>query len=178
MQFSLNTPALERLLGGDSEIDIQARHQIVKAFEDKHLKQLAANFANPQVQAAVGAKVTETVREMLDVEKILDQQWPTVVGRLRTMINEHVDKRVEWAINESLNVQLNNRVQLFERLISQRLDAAIKDQCRTQATKLVSDALAAGMQAGMQAAQTHIDNCIGSLTLPTVPDNHRIITTR
>lgn len=67
IKIQLTLPALERLLGGDSALEIELRHQVASQFADKHLKPL---INSPELRQAVndikeaGAKlVKETLRK-------------------------------------------------------------------------------------------------------------------
>lgn len=45
MKLELNGPALERLIGGDTEVELHLRKQIVHNFAKKHLKVVAEQEA-------------------------------------------------------------------------------------------------------------------------------------
>ena len=153
MKMELNLPALERLIGGDSEIELKLRQQIVKVFEDHHLRKLASNMMQPQVMAVIKEKVNETVKEELDIPKMTDDLWPTISRRLREMIWEEVRRSVSAAV-ESITAEFitQQRTQLMGTLLDQ-LRAELTRSLRTEVQAIVKSAMAAGTSAAMLHAE-------------------------
>lgn len=153
MKMELNLPALERLIGGDSEIELKLRRQIVKVFEDHHLKQLATNMMQPQVIAVITEKVNATVKEELDIPRMADDLWPTISAKLRELIWGEVRTQVRAAV-ESVTAEFitQQRTQLMSTLLSQ-LQAELTRSLRTEVQAIVKSAMTAGTNAAMLHAE-------------------------
>lgn len=65
LRLHLNAAALERLLGGDAEVEIRLRHQIVNEFARKHLKVIADSEAVREATKALRAVFDQEVRERI-----------------------------------------------------------------------------------------------------------------
>lgn len=106
MKLTLNLPALERLLGGDTDIEVQMRQQIVEEFTRKHLK--------PLINDPLIRKLHTSLEEEIKKE-VGTQVWDTT-GKL----TPHLQKRVDDLITESVKNAITKAAsQSFETLIKQ-----------------------------------------------------------
>ncbi len=150
MKLELNLPTLERLIGGESEIELALRHQIVKAFEKRYLKQIANTEATRLAGKEVLQLVDAAVKEATDVDGIVANVWPVISNRLRRMVNEAVEQHIEVAIRTHLNQRIDQqRYQLLnevDRKVRESIDRRIKEEV----DRRVHEALTAGIQAAVQ----------------------------
>jgi hypothetical protein len=65
MKLSLNLPALERLIGGDGEIEVELRHQIVKEFTKKYLKGIVDSSVFQSYQRELLEELRKAVKEVV-----------------------------------------------------------------------------------------------------------------
>lgn len=90
--IQLNLPALERLIGGDSEIELELRHQVVENFAKQHLKPLI----NDKFIAQIRKEIEEQIKTWVGFQNGYNQ----VVGKYRNEIREPVRKLVMEAVDE------------------------------------------------------------------------------
>ena len=82
--LNLSLPALERLLGGNTELEISARQQIVESFCRRYLKTIANSEATRNtleaIRRTIGDSVSKIVREVAE-EKLgvtVEGSWKKV----------------------------------------------------------------------------------------------------
>lgn len=107
MILQLNLPALERLLGGDSEIEVQLRHQIVQQFTKKHLLQV---IKDPLIQKLK----TEMEKE---IEQYVGKEvWSSGYG-----FTIHIQERIKELIRKASEVEIKKFVsETFAQLAKER----------------------------------------------------------
>lgn len=122
--------AIERLIGGDTELELQLRQSVVEAFAKKHLKQLSVDPVIENVATALKSEVTSLLLQKVPVK---DNYGRT---DFRIELNGLGKKVFDEKIKHFLDVDLPVYVsQLFETsAIKKRID----DQVERQA-KLISD---------------------------------------
>lgn len=108
MKIELTLPALERLIGGDAEIEISARKQIVQEFARRHLKEVAESETYLQAISEVKNIVNDLVKNHLGIENIATSHlWPTISQRLKMMVdktvNDSIDKAIEAVIQDKID---------------------------------------------------------------------------
>ena len=132
MKLELNMPALERLIGGDSEIELELRKQIVQEFAKRHLISVAEIASYQAVVEAVKQHVNAYVKEQLGIENLLGCHWPTMDQRLSYMIKDLVDKRAQAAVDEALKkvieYQKNYWPRDIERVVKKELERRIEEE--------------------------------------------------
>lgn len=83
--------ALERLIGGDSQLEIEARNNIVQDFAKKYLK--------VQIDYAIGSAAKETINQVLKEENYLDTKfYNTLTPQFKEVIKRQVDKYINELI--------------------------------------------------------------------------------
>jgi hypothetical protein len=132
--------ALERLIGGDSELEIEIRSSIVQEFSKKHLKSIAQSYsswAKDLVESAVynyleshlgkwtvgrwGPKTFElNVKTKMALEdscgEFLKETLQRVVNEkveskdLETTVQKYVDAKFDTAINNLVNRKVNDKI--------------------------------------------------------------------
>lgn len=83
--------ALERLIGGDSQLEIEARNSIVQDFAKKYLK--------VQIEHYIDNAARSTVVEVLKEENYLDTKfYNTLTPQFKEVIKRQVDKYINELI--------------------------------------------------------------------------------
>lgn len=146
-----NLEALERLIGGDSEVEVEIRNSVVQKFADKHLKALANSDMITKFCNSLGATIQKDLHEQANnqigtiktnwvgaVEKVtLHPSCKSEIESLvRTQVDDMIRKSVEdaikfWANDAEIEKRVEKRMEYFaeERIkteVKQRLDAAFK----------------------------------------------------
>lgn len=145
MHVSLTLPALERLIGGETEIEVHLRQQIVEKFAEKHLKAIvnreAWKAAYTQWQAELEAAVSKILKEYIAEQQTKDPGIPgTSSGyRLQHAIEQAADKAVERAVQRVVDSQKRYMEGIVQRSVDRAMEAEIK--------KRIDEGVAAKLQA-------------------------------
>ena len=145
MQVSLTLPALERLIGGETEIEVHLRQQIVEKFAEKHLKAIvnreAWKAAYTQWQAELEAAVAKILNEYIAAQQAKDPGIPgTSSGyRLQDAIAKAADKAVEQAVQRVVDSQKR----YLEGIVNSAVDRAMAAEIQKRITEGVNTKLQA-----------------------------------
>lgn len=152
MRLELNLPALERLIGGDTEIEMELRKQIVQTFAGKHLKDLAKDELFKAAVKETQLYVNQIAKETFDVENLTTGHlWPTVGYRIKSLIENLVKDQAQKAVDEALlkiieyqkrywSKEIENAVaKKFGDLIEKEIQEGIKKRLQ-EAVKHLEDA--------------------------------------
>lgn len=126
----LTRPALDRLLGGDSELEVQLRHAAVKCIIDNHAEALLQNVGVREITERLKTAITEEIDQRIGtiqkpnvwakttcklspaaeaavkqathagVEEIIDQAVKEAVAEI------DIDARIARVVNEQVNVRI------------------------------------------------------------------------
>lgn len=124
--------ALERLIGGDTNVEIEIRNSIVQEFAKKHLK---AMVSHPLIVAAVQNAMDEVRQEFMTIA--VNSRWTEPV--MRSNVLETFKVRMREQANEELYSIINNAVSDNKRL--QNIDAEIDVAANWILNQLAPDVL-------------------------------------
>lgn len=94
--------ALERLIGGDSEIEIEIRQSVVENFSKKHLKALA----NSDLMSKISKSITEELQNTFFDKKKSTQAF----GGFIFTLNEEAKNKLNTEINDVFTNKLRETV--------------------------------------------------------------------
>ncbi len=114
-----NLEALERLIGGDSEVEVEIRNSVIQNFAEKHLKPLA----NCDV-------VTSTMRKI--TENIQTQTTTRINAEIATFKKDYYGNVSEIKLNPSVQTEM-------ERQIRNKMDTFIFDTINTAIQKCADE---------------------------------------
>lgn len=110
MQIQINNlAALERLIGGDSQLEFEIRNNIIQAFANKHLKPLVNDYKFD----AMLKKVQESGQE--EAKKVIEEK----LGKFETK-----NWREYFSLNDNIKTAIRQSAQ--EKIMEQ-VDAAAKE---------------------------------------------------
>ena len=123
-----NLEALERLIGGDSEVEVDIRNSVVQKFAEKHLKPLANAPEIGEVLSAIKGEITKQIKEKCEKDIATFQtSWggsvhdiklrPEIKAEIDRQVRSLTDKQVQEAVDEALKFWLN------EAELKKRIDA-------------------------------------------------------
>lgn len=141
MRMDLTLPALERLIGGDTQIELAARKQIVEHFASTQLKSLirdeAFNAIAAEWQKEIAAHVAAAIAELKAErdQKAADLSPKTFFWDFRSTI----EKAVNSAIDEKVTERIDRYKRYYEDEISRRIKEVIRDTVRGAMTKELID---------------------------------------
>lgn len=138
-----NLEALERLIGGDSEVEIDIRNSVVQKFAEKHLKALANAPAITStlntIKAHIGSQISEKCAQEIGT---FQQSWsgdissiklhPKIKEEIDRQVRTLTDKNIQNAVDEALkfwvnDVELKKRIDnRFEYYTNQHINAEVR----------------------------------------------------
>jgi len=148
-----NLEALERLIGGDSQVEIEIRNSVVQKFAEKYLKPLANSDPITKTLAQIRAEIDRQVceqcaKEIAKFEKSyggsitnvklhanikaeIDSQVRNVVD---TTVRNNVDEAIKfWANDKELKERIDKR---FEYYTTELINTEIKSRIDKLKAKL------------------------------------------
>jgi uncharacterized membrane protein len=129
MRLELNLPALERLIGGDTEVEIHLREQIVKEFARRHLKEIAATATYQEAIAEVRRQVTATAKEAFDIQNLATRELKATSGdRLRFLIESLVRETAQKLVDDALLRVIEHQKRYWAREVEEAVKMAMKCQ--------------------------------------------------
>lgn len=143
--------ALERLIGGDAEVEVELRNNIAAKFAEKHLKQLANS---PEVMSAL-TRTEQALRTLVQdqvtrsIATIKDNGYYGVkIENLRPEIKTLIDASVQTSIDSVVGAAVRAAVdklatqELLEKRITREAATQLNDRV-TSAVKKRIDAILA-----------------------------------
>ncbi len=131
--------ALERLIGGDNEFEIEIRNSVVQAFTQKHLKGIAAQQA--EHFRAVAAATTEAA-----INKHIGSRtssWGSGYT-LKADVEKEIENSVKYKVGEAIakavadNVNAKDLEKLINAMVDKRLNVAIADEVNHQVKQKIA----------------------------------------
>lgn len=113
MRLELDLPALERLIGGDTEIGL--RKKIVQEFAKRHLREVAETATYEAAMDAAKKYVNEAAKEAFGIENLVTSHlllktieyqkhyWSREVSK---MVEKAVDRQIEKEVEEGIRKRL------------------------------------------------------------------------
>lgn len=86
--------ALERLIGGDSQVEIDIRNSVVQAFAEKHLKSVTKSYQIENAIAAIRASIEREIR--IECQKLFGEYNNT--WRASVMLDEKVKQIIKDSV--------------------------------------------------------------------------------
>lgn len=146
IKLELTLPALERLIGGDSEMEVSLRQQIVNEFASRNIKELASQEACRAAMEATRDLVNQIAKDTFGLENLAtNAAWPMISNRLRSMIESMVQEHAQTAVDRALLriIESQNRYWATE------VNTAVRKAINMEIDKLVKD----GIQQRLDAAR-------------------------
>lgn len=137
IDLRLDVPALNRLIGGDSEVEVKLRESVARAFTEKHFIKI---FNSKQYTDLINKRIDEIklqVSSQIDLELKKDGivSINTFGGislttdfkqKIKNEIADAVNSCVNKIIYEKINESINNLVPDIDIRVQSQLDIAIK----------------------------------------------------
>lgn len=113
----LDVPALDRLIGGDSEVELELRKSVVENFARQ---KLATLYSHPEMQIVL-ADLAETAKREVSArigEKVRDPKYPNpITWKLTPEVAQALDMAIEDAVRANVAKHLED--------IETRVNAAV-----------------------------------------------------
>lgn len=118
LKLSLNLPALERLIGGDSEIELNLRHQVASQFAEAKLR----NAFEAEMQLLAFDAVKEALKNT-NVSALLATHRSELRGQVDLILGEAKAREQKLILD-------------FWNALTDRMDAAVREVSSTMELKL------------------------------------------
>ncbi len=150
MVIQLNLPALERLLGGDSEMEVHLRQQVAEEFANKHLKKVIKEYTDSEGYKANCMMLRGAVKEWLDarMKGDLDPQSTAVNNEVKWKISTAIDAMVKERVDAALKQFIGDKIEYDSRYRIRQIDDAIK--------KVMDETIEQRIQQGVADRLNHI----------------------
>lgn len=129
--LQLSRAALERLLGGDSLLEVELRQQIAQNFAKKHLRGMIATDLKQQVDSAFNGIVAQEIKDQIGI--IGSGSWfPTsyLNDRIKTTIKAAVDDAIKEYVTSAVIEGQRQLVQKIEEKVNYVLNMTIVDKIK------------------------------------------------
>lgn len=118
--------ALERLIGGDSKVEIELRNSVVQKFAEKHLKPLANSDAFDDVKRHIIIEAEDLLAK--EVGKFT-KSWTGKIENIKFKpeIQDKITSETYKLVNEKIREAVDNAVKRFEdeNNIKKKIDTSI-----------------------------------------------------
>lgn len=150
MKLSLNLPALERLLAGNSELEIELRHQVIKNFAKGHLSCLIneefSKILNQEMTVVRETILGEIRKEIASqVGYIKNDTWgyltAELTAKIKQLVDSHVTKMVQEQIQNTINFEAQGRVNRWQEWVDKKVELALRDNIKQQIDKGIKERL-------------------------------------
>lgn len=150
MRLELTLPALERLLGGDTEVEAHLRQQIVEEFAKKHLKAILNDETWKRVSALWRADLDRAVTARLDElinEKAAVADRPDAPYEARWRLNEAIRKAAQAAVDAEVARVIENQKRYFATEINRAVKVAMEREVNKEVEAEIQRRLTAAKEA-------------------------------
>lgn len=155
MKLSISTAALERLLGGDTELEIQLRRQVATQFTKDHLVPLLKTEAFEQTISAIRSLIAAEVKEQVGLAKT-PTGWSytskPVPAEIKDNIKTMVKDMAEQAVCELLDKYVADRIDWYEKRWAGDIARSVQQAFDRDINQLVKDELKKRMDGIIKAA--------------------------
>lgn len=100
-----NLEALERLIGGDSEVEIEIRNSVIQNFAEKHLKPLANSPAITSTLSSIKDAIQNEIKKQCEAQIATftaDYYGRTSDVKLRPEIKAEIDRQVRLMTDSTI----------------------------------------------------------------------------
>jgi hypothetical protein len=124
-----NLEALERLIGGQSDVEIEIRNSVVQKFAEKHLKPLANAPEITSTLAAIKDDISKQIKAKCEKEIATFQtSWGGSITdiKLNPKVNEELERRVRVLTDDAIRKAVDESIHVNEDDIKKRVENRFK----------------------------------------------------
>lgn len=149
MKLQINSlEALERLIGGDTEVELDIRNSVVQAFAKKHLKPLATMDSFVEIKRDLEKVAMDTATQFIG--QVTGNIWNRDIK-----INPHIEKRIRENAERSANNAVQNAIDLgVQDANSRYTDKLIGNIVDKHVTRGIAEKVDAAVKAKLEAVAT------------------------
>jgi uncharacterized protein YqeY len=149
MKIQINSlAALERLIGGDTELEIEVRNSVVQAFSKKHLKSVADSLVETGVVRLIQAEIsTEVFKTISYSNTVINPKYEALLqSKIDFLITEKLKELADKKLSEigKLEDYFQARLnQKLDKMVQEAIATVTKEEVTMMARKLLMDKLGA-----------------------------------
>jgi len=140
--------ALEKLIGGDTQVEIDIRNNIVQAFAEKHLKALAGsqqvNNAIVAVRTSVETEVRSELKRLFGEYSNTWRQDIRLDDKVKTIIKETISSEIRLLVSSHLKEimatpdWIKNHIEKYAKTLS---ESVVQSEIQTKISIAVKSAI-------------------------------------
>lgn len=133
-----NLEALERLIGGDTQLEMDIRQNIVEAFTKKHLKSLANSEVIKQSSKIIQDEIEKVFQNSSRYGQVISDNYKEILANyVRREIQSFVDSEIKKVVAEVVSNEVTEEVIKYK--IESFINSHIKNVIRQEMTdKLIN----------------------------------------
>lgn len=134
LRLVLTRPALDRLIGGDSELEVELRHAAIKEVLSKHVQTIIYDDTIQNIERLIKDRVAEYVRELVGGRKTGDYY--------KIILNQAVEDKVKEVVNKTATA-------CVDKLIADKIEKEIPAMIEAHINHEVYDRIRRGVREKM-----------------------------
>ena len=139
MKLSLNLPALERLIAGEDELEVEIRQNIAEAFAKRHLK----TIINNELITKLEIEIRDSFRSQYSFQKInetyRDLVQQAVIQNVSALVHASINKTLEeYGWEKQIEEIVKERAEF---IVKQWTDGTIERRIELLANQKIKDKL-------------------------------------
>jgi F420-0:gamma-glutamyl ligase-like protein len=129
--------ALERLIGGDSELEVELRNSVVQDFSNRHLKSIATVMVG-RIESAAQQAVKEVAEKQIG---FLNYDIGRTYFKLKPEVKTAIENEVANLIQEETRkvAEAFDAEGIIKKMVEDRLNAVFKEQVANEVRKQLTE---------------------------------------
>jgi len=137
IKLTLDSSALDRLLGGDTELELELRQSIACQFAKRHLKPLINCSEIAQIAHDIKGQAVKHATDLItDTVATIKTDWgskvinlkPEVINTIRSKVREEINTIVSDAVGDAISEVIKEIPQIVTNRVNVNVTAEVKRQ--------------------------------------------------
>ena len=119
-----NLEALERLIGGDSEVEVEIRNSVVQKFAEKHLKPVANSAAITSTITDIKTAITSTITDIKTaIASEIRQQCEAQIATFKT---DYYGRATEIKLRPEIKTEIDRQIKtIMDNTVQKAIQEAV-----------------------------------------------------
>lgn len=151
VRVSLSLPALERLIGGDAELEVNLRHQIVENFSKAHLQDVVKSEAFKRVLQDLYSVTEQEIRK--EIGQVVNRQWnpsSQIAQRIKSVLEHEANRLVSELVTQKINEQIKYCIQGMEARWAKHIEERVSSTLNSEIDRLVKEEIDRRLKAALE----------------------------
>lgn len=138
MKIQINSlEALERLIGGDTELEMEVRSSVAENFSKKWLSTLAREFVTSQLETRYRKELAELFSKEYDYSE--KEFRPTLTSEGRAIGKDFIKNTFRSLVDEKVREILNEDKDFLEQIVKDYVAYCVENQLKKLTRELVEE---------------------------------------